>query len=122
VDAPALQKKVITLLKAQDQRRHFEMSDTIEAVVLEATLALSRDGRERAYVREIAAEVNRRREARGEAVRLSPEKVGHRLKKLGLRTRPLLQTGNGLTFDKATVAGIQRLAVMHGMEDMPAED
>jgi hypothetical protein len=121
VDAPALQNKVITLLKTQDQRRHFEMSDTIEAVVVEATLALSRDGRERAYVREIAEEVNRRLEARGETVRLSPEKVGHRLKKLGLRTRPLSQTGNGLTFDRTAVAGIQQLAIEYGMEDMPAE-
>jgi hypothetical protein len=62
-----------------------------------------------------------RLEARGETIRLSPEKVGHRLKKLGLRTRPLSQAGNGLTFDKTTVAEIQQLAVMHGMEDMPAE-
>lgn len=121
VDSPALQSKVITLLKTQDQRRRFEMSDTIEAVVVEATLALSREGRECAYVREIAKEVNHRLEARGETVRLSPEKVGHRLKKLGLRTRPLSQTGNGLTFDKATVAGILQLAVMYGMEDMAAE-
>ena len=120
VDAPALQNKVIALLKTQDQRRRFEMSDTIEAVVLEAILALSRDGRESAYVREIAEEVNHRLEARGETVRLSPEKVGHQLKKLGLRTRPLSQAGNGLTFDKTTVAEIQQLAVMHGMEDMPA--
>jgi hypothetical protein len=44
-------------------------------------------------------------EARGETVRLNPERVGHRLKKLGLRTRPLSQSGNGLMFDKATVAG-----------------
>ena len=55
VDAPTLQDRVIALLNAQDERRHFEMSDTREAVVVEATLALSRDGREHAYVREIAA-------------------------------------------------------------------
>jgi hypothetical protein len=51
-------------------------------------------------------------------VRLSPEKVGHRLKKVGLRTRPLSQTGKGLTFDKDTVALIQRLAAMYVVEDM----
>jgi hypothetical protein len=54
-------------------------------------------------------------------VRLNPEKVGYRLKKLGLRTRPLSQSGNGLTFDKATVAAIQQLAAVHVIEDMPAE-
>jgi hypothetical protein len=97
------------------------MSDTSEAIVLEATRALSRDGRQQAYAREIAVEVNRRLEARGETARLRPEKVGHRLKKLGLRTRPLSQTGNGLTFDKATLARIQQLAVVYMMEDTPAE-
>jgi hypothetical protein len=92
------------------------MSDTIEAVIVETTLALCRDGRKHAYAREIAAEVNPRLEARGEGVRLGPEKVGHRLKKLGLRTRPLSQSGNGLTFDKTTVAAIQQLAAMFGVE------
>ena len=45
----------------------------------------------------------------------------HRLKRLGLRTRPLSQTGNGLIFDKATVAVIQQLAAVYMMEDMAAE-
>jgi hypothetical protein len=50
--------------------------------------------------------------------------VGHTLKRLGLRTRAISQSGHGLTFDKATVAGIYELAAMYMvdvMEDMPAE-
>jgi putative transposase len=89
-----------------------------------ATRALSRDGREQAYAREIAAEANRLLEARGERARLSPEKVGHTLKKLGLRTRAISQSGHGLTFDKATLARIYELAAMYMvdvMEDTPAE-
>jgi hypothetical protein len=120
VGAPELREKVVALLKPQDQLRLFEMSDTPEAVVVAATLALSRDGREHAYVREIAIEVNRRLEDRGETVRLSPEKVGHRLKKLGLQTRPLSQSGNGLTFDKPTVALIQQLTAIYVVEDAPS--
>jgi hypothetical protein len=54
-------------------------------------------------------------------VRLSPEKVGHTLKKLGLRTRTLSQTGKGLMFDKSTIAAIQQLAAAYVMEDMPEE-
>jgi hypothetical protein len=65
VDAPELRQKLVTLLKTQDQLRLSEMSDTSEAIVLEATRALSRDGRQQAYAREIAVEVNRRLEARG---------------------------------------------------------
>ena len=92
------------------------MSNTTEAVILEATLALSRDGREHAYAREIAAAANRLLEARGETARLSPEKVGTGLKGLGLRTRRLSQTGNGLMFDKATVAQIRELSAVYGVE------
>jgi hypothetical protein len=46
------------------------------------------------------------------------------LKKLGLLTRPLSQTGNGLTFDKAAVTRIHELAAMYMvdvMEDTPTE-
>jgi hypothetical protein len=43
------------------------------------------------------------------------------LKKLGLRTRPLSQSGHGLTFDKATLARVQQLATMYLMEDAPAD-
>jgi hypothetical protein len=124
VDAPELQQKLVTLLKTQDQQRLSEMSDTSEAIVLEATRALSRDGREQAYAREIAVKANQILETRGETTRLSPEKVGHRLKKLGLLTRPLSQTGNGLTFDKAAVTRIHELAAMYMvdvMEDTPTE-
>ncbi len=124
VNAPELRQKLVDLLKTQDQQRLSEMSNTIEAVVLEATRTLCCDGREHAYAREIAAAANHLLEARGETARLSPEKVGHRLKRLGLRSHPLSQTGHGLTFDKATVARIYELAAMYMvdvMEDTPAE-
>jgi hypothetical protein len=93
VDAPELRQKLVFLLKTKNQQQLSEMSNTSEVIVLEATRALSRDGREHAYVREIAAEANRLLEACGEMARLSPEKVGHRLKSLGLRTHPLSQKG-----------------------------
>ena len=124
VDAPELRQKLVALLKTQDKQRLFDMSNTIEAVVLEATRTLCCDGREHAYAREIAVAANHLLEARGERARLSPEKVGHTLKRLGLRTRAISQSGHGLTFDKATVAGIYELAAMYMvdvMEDMPAE-
>jgi hypothetical protein len=105
-------------VNTRGHQSRLETSDTTEAIVVKATLALSRDGREHAYVREIAAEANRRLEARGEAAKLSPEKVGHCLKNLGLRTCPLSQSGNGLMFDNVTVALIQQLAAMYVVEDM----
>jgi hypothetical protein len=125
VDAPELQLRLEALLKTEDKQRRSELSNTIEAIVLEATLTLCRDGREFAFAREVAAEANRLLEARGESARLSPEKAGHRLHGLGLRTHKLSRSGNGVTFDKATVARIHELASMYMvdvMEDAPAED
>ena len=104
VDAPQLCTKLVAVVNTRGHQSRLETSDTTEAIVVKATLALSRDGREHAYVREIAAEANRRLEARGEAAKLSPEKVGHCLKNLGLRTCPLSQSGNGLMFDNVSVA------------------
>jgi len=95
VDAPELRQKLVALLKTQDQQRLTEMSNTSEA--------------------------NRLLEARGETVRLNPEKIGHRLKSLGLRTHRLTLAGNGLTFDKVTIALIEQLAAVYVEEDMLAE-
>ena len=77
--------------------------------------------RDQAYVQEIASEVNRLYALRGEPTRLSPEKVGHRLKKLGLVTRPLSQAGHGRRFDSATLARIEQLAAVYMVEDTQAE-
>jgi len=123
-NAPELQLRLVALLKTRDKQRQAELSNTNEAIVLEATSALCLDGREHAYAREIAAAVNRRFEARGEATRLRAEHVGHTLKGLGLPTHRLSQSGNGLKFDKATVAKIRELAAMYMldvMEDTRAE-
>jgi hypothetical protein len=121
VDAPDLQEKLVALLKAQDQQHLSQRSDTVDAVIVEAALALSRHGTEHVYAREIAAEVDRLLEARGEGMKLRPEKVGHRLRKLGLPTRRLTQAGNGLVWDKATIASLQQLAAVYVGEDLLAE-
>lgn len=89
-------------------------------MVIEAVLALSRGGAEQLYAKEIAVEVNRLLEARGERSKLSPEKVGHRLRRLGLMTRRLSQAGNGLVMDKETLTRLQMLSAMYVMEDQLA--
>ena len=118
IGAPELQRKLVSLLKAQDQQHRSQESGTAEALVVEAALNLSRRGREHAFTSEIADEANRLLELRGERLKLSPETVGRRLCQLGLRTRCLTLAGNGLTFDKATVAVIQQLAAVYVEEDL----
>ena len=117
VDAPELRRKLLVLLKTRDQQRLSEMSSTLEAVLSEALLALSGDGRANATSGEIADEDNRLLEARGETARVNPEKVGHLLKKLGLPTRRLSKLANGLAFDKTTVTKIHELAAKYRLED-----
>jgi hypothetical protein len=112
VDSTDLQAVLVSLLAPCDRQRISERLDTAEALIIEAVLALSR-GAEQLYVREISVEVNRLLEARGERYKLSPEKVGHRLRKLGLPTRRLSQTGNGLVMDKETLTRILTLSAMY---------
>jgi hypothetical protein len=121
VDAPDLQEQLVTLLKAQHQQHLSQRVDISEGVVIEAALALSRLGKDCVYAREIAAEANRLLEDRGEAMKLNPEKVGHRLRKLGLPTGRLSKAGNGLVCDKATVSTLRQLGEMYVGEDSVAE-
>ena len=117
VDSPDLQASLVAILAPRDQQQISERLDTAEALVVEAVLALSAGGADRLYAREIAVEVNRLAEARGERSKLSPEKVGHRLRKLGLPTSRLSQAGNGLVMDKVTLNRLLTLSAMYVGED-----
>jgi hypothetical protein len=121
IDAPELQSELVALLKPHDRQQAADRSDSLEALVAGATLTLCHMGQEQIFVKEIAAEVNRILEDRGETLRLSPEKVGHRLKKIGLLTRTLSQAGNGLLLDGATKVRVHEVAAAYRMEDSIAE-
>jgi hypothetical protein len=118
IGAPELQKKLVTHLKASEQQDRSQQSGTVEALVVEGALTLSRQGREHAFTSEITNEANRLAELRGERPKLKPETVGRRLGKLGLRTHRLTLAGNGLTFDITTVDHIQKLAAMYVEDDL----
>jgi hypothetical protein len=51
---------------------------------------------------------------RGEKIRYSPEKVGHRMKKAGLFSRRVSAAGNGFILDHATRVRIRELATAYG--------
>ena len=111
---------LVSILAPRDQQQISERLDTAEALVVEAVLALSRGGAEQLFAREIAVEINRLVEVRGERSKFSPEKVGHRLRKLGLQTRRLSQVGNGLAMDKETLTRLLTLSAMYVGEDQVA--
>ena len=110
VDGPQLQMELVALLRPQHQQQIADRSDSVEALVAGAALALCHQGKDEIYVKEIATEVNRLLVVRGETMQLSPEKVGHKLRKVGLFTRRLSQAGNGLTLDQATRIRLHEVA------------
>jgi hypothetical protein len=112
-DAPELQERLIALLTPYECQQTAERADSFEGLTIEAVLTLCHVGKTQAYAREIADEVNRIQEQRGEALRLSPAKVGHKLKKLGLFSRRLDQGGNGLILDLATRERVHQAAATY---------
>jgi hypothetical protein len=115
---PKLMQHVVGLLKGTSP----EDPPPADSAVVEALLRLSKQEKSTAYVAEIAAEANKLLDARREGPKLSAEKTGHRLRKLGVRSRRLDQAGNGVTFDNTTVAAIQQLASMYLQEDTSSRE
>jgi hypothetical protein len=110
VGSPQLQTQLVALLRPQAQRQIADRSDSDEGLVVRATFAFCHQGRVEVFAKDIAVEVNRLLVARGETRQLSPEKVGHKLKKVGLFTHRLSHAGNGLTLDQVTKVRIHEVA------------
>jgi hypothetical protein len=122
VDEPELHAELVALLTPHDQQQIADRADSLEALVAGAALTLCHQGKDQVYVKEIADEVNRFLKARCETMQLSPEKVGHKLRKVGLRTRRLGQAGNGLTLDQVTTVRLHEVAAAYRMEDSIEEE
>jgi hypothetical protein len=113
IDSPGLQSQLISLLAPLENQRQTERSTSLEAVTVEAALNLAHAGNAQMLVHEVANEVNRITQARGERLHHSPETIGHRLKKVGLSTRRLGKSGRGLAMDLATNARVHELAALY---------
>lgn len=113
VDAPGLQSEIVSALAPYAEQRLVDRTSSLEALTIEAALALWHRGKDRLFVREIADEVNSILKARGENLKLNPETVGHKLKKVNLHTRRLGKAGNGLVMDQATNKHILELSAMY---------
>jgi hypothetical protein len=122
VDTPQLQSQLVALLKPQAWQRIADRSESDEALVLAAVIALCNQDKGHLFAKEIGAEVNRLLSDRGETRLVTPEKVGHTLKKLGLFTRRLSHAGNGLILDQPTRKRLRELAAAYLGEDLMQED
>ena len=104
----------MTLLMPLENQRQAERATSLEAVTLEAMLNLAHAGKTQVLAGEVGKEVNRILYERGERLHYSAEKIGHKLKKVGLITRRLGRAGNGLVLDLATLTRVHQLAVEYG--------
>lgn len=113
VDAPNLQTELVSLLAPRAQLISGDRAESLEALAVEAALSLCHQGKTHVLVREIADEANRIYGIRGEKLQVSAEKIGHKLKKVGLYTRRLGASGNGLLFDHPTRILVHDLAAAY---------
>ncbi len=105
-----LQYRLVEVLKTQNEEVRAEGASSIEATVLKAVLFHCHENESQVYVRNIAATANTIWLEQGETSKLSSEKVGHVLKKLGLYSRRLGFQGRGLALDKALQGRVHQLA------------
>jgi len=111
VDAPLLQRCVLTVLEPQDQDVRTRRTDSLEAIVIEAALFLSHEvHRSQARVGEITTIVNGILRGRGETIELDPRAVGNTLRALGLFSRRLGRAGRGIRFSNENRRKIHALA------------
>lgn len=122
VDDVELQRGIIEVLKERDEQSRIDRASGLSGVVLRAVLFHSHQkGRQEVFVHEIAATVNRFYGEEGESLKVSNEKVGHALKRLGLYGRRLGSAGRGLTFDKSLQAETHRLGQAYDVLAFAAE-
>ena len=114
VDAPDLRAKLVSLLMPQARQQLAERLDDLGTIAIAAALFLCHQGKDKILVGEIATEVNRIVRSRGERLQFSAEKVGHKLKKMGLLSRRLGGAGNGFLLDHATQVLLHEVAEVYG--------
>jgi hypothetical protein len=122
IDSPELQSQLTSSLMPVEDQQKADRSSSLEAVTLEATLNLAHAGKAQILVNEVANEVNRIAQARGERLHYSAETVGHRLKKVGLLTRRLSKAGKGLVMDLATTTRAHERAAAYGVVGLDQEE
>jgi len=116
-----LQERIIDLLKAQNDQIRADGASGIEAAVLQSVLSHCHQNESQVYVRNIAATANRIWLEQGGTSKLTNEKVGHVLKKLGLYSRRLSFEGRGLVLDKAQQHRVHQLASEYDVLPATAE-
>jgi hypothetical protein len=110
INDSTLQRRLVELLKGWSEDVRAERGGGIEATVLTSALSLAHGNEPRAHVQEVAAGAKQISKGEGELLKLSNEKVGHLLRKLGLRTHRDMK-GRALVFDPPTQLLLHQLCL-----------
>lgn len=95
-DEPALQSAILPLLQAQPDQVLVKPTSDLDSIVIEAMLVLCHEKeRQSFHVAEVADNVNKILEARGEPLDMNAWAVGRKLRKLDITTRKLDAAGRG---------------------------
>jgi hypothetical protein len=121
VDDAELQRRLLIVFEPQDGDIRLRLTDSIEAVVIEAGLFLSHEvNRTQARVGEITTVANAILKARGEILELDPRAVGDHLRALGLYSQRLGAAGRGIRFSNEIRQAIHELARTFGVRSFKA--
>ena len=118
VDDIELQLGVVRLLRERAQGVLLDPSAELGSAILEGLLFCCHEGRLQVLSGELADIVNLIWEKRGEGCKTTPEKIGWKLRALGLRTESIGSSGKGLRFTEAVRARIHTLAKAHGVPSL----
>jgi hypothetical protein len=110
VDDNELQLGVVQLLRERAQGVLLDPSAELGSAILEGLLFCCHEGRLQVLSGELADIVNLIWEKRGEGCKTTPEKIGWKLRALGLRTESIGGAGKGLRLTESIRAKIHDLA------------
>jgi len=114
-----LRSQVFPLLEGHDRQIKLDRTSLLEALVLESLLAACHDSRSDTLpIGLITQSVNTILAGRGEALRVSPEVVGWKLRGLGMRTEFMADGRKGLVLLGETRVKIHALAVAYGVRTL----
>jgi hypothetical protein len=114
-----LQKKILLILRVQDEEIRADRARTDDAVVLEAFLFfIHQGGWSKVRTDAIARKVGAIYKGRGSNQEPSPETVGWAIRRLGIPSGRINRAGNGVELDVSTCRLIHTLAVSHGVRTM----
>ncbi|MFZ0637560.1 MAG: hypothetical protein WA755_14565 [Candidatus Acidiferrales bacterium] len=114
-----LQAQIVPLLRPRDREIEVDRAAMLEAIVLEALLAACHEKLPGALpIVGLTQRVNTILAGRGETSEVSPEKVGWKLRALGLHTESVTGGRKGIALHSETRAMIHRLAAAYGVRTL----